>query len=66
MSEPKEYVKGDVIALRSGGPHMTVKYVDQTNDYRGITTSWFAGGKFFSKTFQEHELILIKDHSEFE
>lgn len=45
---------GDVVELKSGGPKMTVKWVNETSAY----CEWFAGTKIEGATFTSTSLTI--------
>jgi uncharacterized protein YodC (DUF2158 family) len=52
-----EFVVGDIVTLRSGGPFMTVQSV-----YEGeVTCVWFDGGIVRNWTFPESLLVCLPE-----
>ncbi len=47
---------GDLVQLKSGGPKMTIKHLDQ---YGSFYYQWFAGTKVEGATFEATSLIKI-------
>lgn len=55
----KEFKKGDIVMLKSGGPQMTV---DAPKGYDGdVKYVWFAGAKREQSLFDPETLILFED-----
>lgn len=59
-----EFKVGDKVRLKSGGPDMTVKELDQllAIDSDDILCTWFAGLKIQSGSFPPDTLERVEDH----
>lgn len=62
MSNKPKFNAGDVVAIKSGGPEMTIKSVIQPSQHGEQLLSyrcqWFAGKKLDSGIFPEVSLIV--------
>jgi uncharacterized protein YodC (DUF2158 family) len=56
MNVPIEFVEGDIAALRSGGPRMTVD--DQDKD--GVLCRWFVEGYLCYAVFKPNMLQILE------
>lgn len=62
MSNSKDFVIGDIVKLKSGGPEMTVKEAisnfggEETGNYR---CQWFAGKKLDNGVFPYESLVAV-------
>jgi uncharacterized protein YodC (DUF2158 family) len=55
----RDFEKGEIVTLKSGGPNMTV---DDITSYDGkVVTVWFAGAKRESASFNPESLQLAPD-----
>lgn len=52
-----EFVVGNIVKLKSGGPEMTVKAVNDDRDY--YTCQWFAGKKLEQGIFPGDSLEQV-------
>lgn len=59
MPSRREYVVGDTVQLKSGGPEMTVKSVP-TELIRYYTCQWFAGKKLEAGQFPFESLKRVE------
>ena len=63
MAKARDFKVGEVVALRSGGPRMTVEQVrDSATDPVGaqsVDCHWFSGTKLEWARFSALELVLI-------
>ncbi|MBU4564049.1 MAG: YodC family protein [Desulfarculus sp.] len=48
--------EGDVVRLKSGGPQMTVKFVDR--EFHSVVCQWFEGHKLAEGNFSPESLEL--------
>ncbi|WP_029050572.1 YodC family protein [Cupriavidus sp. amp6] len=55
------HATGTVVKLKSGGPEMTVKYWQDTNE--SYTCQWFAGRKLEQGNFKHDQLVVINEPS---
>lgn len=57
----KVFKCGDIVALKSGGPQLTVKEVGDRSDGsgQGVTAVWFEGGTYKDMYFVGAMLDLI-------
>jgi uncharacterized protein YodC (DUF2158 family) len=59
MSEQRQIKKGDIVMVKSGGPHMTVTNV---GDHWGTPTAWctwFEKAKKHDDTFDVEALMIV-------
>jgi uncharacterized protein YodC (DUF2158 family) len=49
------FVPGDVVTLRSGGPQMTIKFIDEGDVY----CEWFLNGEVKGATFVASQLEKV-------
>ena len=54
---------GDVVQLKSGGPHMTVSTIDNYAEYMGATCIWFKSTEKQSATFPLDTLAKVDTDS---
>ena len=54
---------GDRVRLKSGGPMMTVQYVNSDHQL-DVTCSWFVGDKHFSEAFTMASLEKVESEPE--
>ena len=47
---------GDVVQLKSGGPKMTLKHIDE---YGSAYCQWFAGAEIKGSSFDLPSLVLV-------
>lgn len=53
IKSPEQFVLGQIVLLKSGGPQMTVRSIDGSK----VTTVWFTSeGTPHELAFHEHEL----------
>ncbi|MPQ69536.1 MULTISPECIES: DUF2158 domain-containing protein [unclassified Pseudomonas] len=57
MSTDIEFMIGDIVKLKSGGPNMTVKAYRASADI--YTCQWFAGKKLEQGEFRPHGLTIV-------
>ena len=50
---------GDVVQLKSGGPKMTIDWID--SDTATTTCTWFEGAKRNQAQFSSSSLVLVTD-----
>ncbi|WP_110709872.1 DUF2158 domain-containing protein [Salinicola sp. CR57] len=66
MKKEDFYSVGDIVKLKSGGPHMTVRELT-TNLDRQYTGSykcqWFAGKKLDTGVFPHDSLVKVEEES---
>lgn len=58
MSKQSEFVVGDIVQLKSGGPDMTVKAIPRQHASYYVC-QWFAGKKLESGDFQPDSLKVV-------
>lgn len=57
-----EFKPGDVVILKSGGPKMTVRHIEEHGYTKGhVQCTWFDGSSFRVDSFQPTS-IMICDH----
>ena len=56
---PQEFKVGDIVQLKSGGPKMTVNFVNESLGWIGCV--WFAGAKHEDARFSAEALILAPE-----
>ncbi len=57
----EKFQEGDVVQLKSGGPKMTVKAIDDDGD---VYCQWFSGSKLQNGYFKPHSLIREENTGE--
>jgi len=57
-----EIKKGDVVELKSGGPHMTVEI--PRDDVGLVACSWFNKGEHCSQSFVPEALRVVPDNEQ--
>jgi uncharacterized protein YodC (DUF2158 family) len=63
MSEPKrEFSVGDVVALKSGGPDMTIEDTWQDGLRVNARCAWFVDQKKLIADFDVRTLLIAKPH----
>lgn len=57
---------GDIVALKSGGPQLTVREVGNRSDGsgQGVTAVWFEGGEYKTQSFIGAMLDMLQSASE--
>lgn len=53
----EDFKGGDVVLLKSGGPKMTVSYVDA--HYKVVRCKWFDNGQIREETFYPYCLVGV-------
>ena len=56
-----EFKAGDVVQLKSGGPNMTVNFVENTSGTEEAACSWFINNKKESSRFPVTTLKLVPE-----
>lgn len=56
-----DFKEGDIVQLKSGGPKMTVKAIDDDGE---ALCQWFSGSKLQQGFFEPHTLTKEQDTSE--
>jgi uncharacterized protein YodC (DUF2158 family) len=66
MAEPRKWVPGDVVKLKSGGPNMTVKLEPLLDKERLVACQWFDGVILYEGKFAPGSLaaVEVSDDSE--
>lgn len=61
MEEKSTFEKGDVVSLKSGGPHFTVEFVTSEGEVMCI---WFNGNLKNRESFDQKLLMKIENDNE--
>lgn len=60
MSNGEKFKKGDVVRLKSGGPHMAVDSYEGRGESRVVYCKWFDEQKLTDGVFEEATLELVE------